>query len=145
MENYAYQSYLDNEGDWYVSGCPQPGMYEYTTECREIVRLFSYQEGKNDSDSWIMFGELKDGSVFHFEGSCDYTGFDCQGGGQMVIAPDWENLIDNLTYGDLIAFVKNMNPENSSELTGALSKLLENRDELESKLKEIFSAIPSIK
>lgn len=38
MENYAYQSYLDNEGDWYVSGCPQPGMYEYTTECREIVR-----------------------------------------------------------------------------------------------------------
>ena len=145
MDNYAYSSYLSDVGSWETRGCPQAGMHEYKTECRELARVFSYQDGENDERPWIMYGELKDGSVFHFSGGCDYTGFDCQGGGEMIIAPNWENLFDNLTDFDLIDFIENMNKENSSELAKTLDKLAGNIDELRSKLKEIFSTAQSAK
>lgn len=144
-DNYAYSSYLSHLGSWETRGCPQPGMYEYKTECQDIARVFSYQKGVNGEDSWIMYGELEDGSVFHFRGSCDFTGFECQGGGVMIIAPNWENLFDNFTDLDLQYFIDNLNKENSPELMKTLDKLFGNTDELKSKLKEIFSAVRSAK
>lgn len=145
MNNYAYDAFISNTGDWEIRGCPQPGMYEYKTECREIARVFSYQEGENEGNDWIMCGELKDDSVFFFMARCDLTGFDCQGGGVMTIAPHWENLFDNLVDNNIYDIFRNMSKENSPELTKTLSNLFENIGELRSKLKEIFSAAQSAK
>ena len=141
----AYEAFLSDEGDWEVRGCPQSGMIEYKTECREIARIFSYQEGENEEIEWIMCGELKDGSVFFFNGGCSFTGFDYGSGGVMTIAPHWENLFDNLVDQNIHDTTKNMNKENSPELTKTLSNLYGNTDELRSKLKEIFSAVQSDK
>ncbi|WP_257293731.1 hypothetical protein [Endozoicomonas sp. YOMI1] len=141
--DYAYSSYLSEIGEWETRGCPQPGMHEYQTECRDIARVFSYQEGENETDSWIMSGELEDCSVFYFEGECDFTGFDCRGGGEMIIAPTWENLFDNLTDDELLNFVKHMNKNNPPELTKEMRSLSERNDlsDLISKLKEVFSTV----
>lgn len=139
MLNYAYSSYLSDLGSWETRGTPQHGMTEYSTECRDISKVFSYQEGKNEEEDWIIFGELKDGSVFKFSGGCNYTGFDCQGEGEMIVAPSWENLFDNLTNLDLRSFVKNMSKDNSPELKKSLSeKLAGDEETLIVTLKEIF-------
>ena len=49
-----------------------------------------YQIGENDGDSWICIGKRADGYYLFFEASCDYTGFDCEGGGQINYSKDWE-------------------------------------------------------
>ena len=38
--------------------------------------------GANDEDSWYWILQLKDGSFAWAEGSCDYTGWDCQSDAQ---------------------------------------------------------------
>lgn len=135
--DYAWSSYLADEGSWETRGTPQPGMIEYTTECREIDKVFSYQEGENDEENWIMFGELKDGSVYKFEGGCDYTGFDCRGGGELILAPGWRNLFDNLTAYDVGSFIDNMN-QGSVELKQALNDISDSK-ELNKVLAQLFS------
>ncbi|WP_257284270.1 hypothetical protein [Endozoicomonas sp. SESOKO1] len=143
--DYAWSSYLADIGSWETRGTPQPGMTAYTTDCREIKRVFSYQEGENDEDSWIMFGEFQDGSVYKFRGDCGYTGFDSNNdsGGELLIAPDWKNLFDNLTEYDIGTFIENLN-KNSVELKQALNNFSSFKD-LDQALKQLFSdnTVPS--
>lgn len=48
--------------------------------------------GENDGDSWMMVGKLKDGRFFFLDAWCDYTGWDCQSGGDAQVANTLENL-----------------------------------------------------
>ncbi len=49
------------------------------TFSRDDVALIEGQsEGESGERSWICWGQLKDGRWFFAEGSCDYTGWDCQ-------------------------------------------------------------------
>ncbi|USE38222.1 hypothetical protein [Endozoicomonas sp. SCSIO W0465] len=84
---------------------------------------------------WIMFGELNDGSVFSFSGGCSYTGFEYEGGGMMMVAPNWGNLFDHSSDCELRDFVNNMNKDNLTELT---KKLLAEEEVLRSTLKNMF-------
>jgi hypothetical protein len=43
-----------------------------------IVGFVMEQEGENDGQSWIWQVTFEDGSVWIADGSCDYTGWDCQ-------------------------------------------------------------------
>ncbi|WOG30146.1 hypothetical protein [Endozoicomonas sp. 8E] len=122
--NYAYRSYLSEDGDWQVRGTPQAGMVEYSTDREfEIKRVISYSEGERDEAPWVMFGELHDGSAFHFSASCDYTGFDCQGGGVITYAPNWVDLLNNLSPRALDYLIGNLNT--SDEF---IALLLKNKD-----------------
>lgn len=38
--------------------------------------------GENDGYPWYWILQMKDGTFAHAEGSCDYTGWDCQSGAQ---------------------------------------------------------------
>jgi len=40
--------------------------------------------GENDELSWYWILQMKDGSFSWAEGSCDYTGWDCQSGAQIT-------------------------------------------------------------
>jgi hypothetical protein len=64
------------------------------TFSREDVALIKGQiEGENDERSWIVWGQLKDGRWFFAEGSCDYTGWDCQASNGGAVASNEADLI----------------------------------------------------
>jgi hypothetical protein len=54
----------------------------------EIASILVSVEGENDGDYWMMIGTLKDGRWFFLSAGCDYTGWDCQAGGTVFVAPD---------------------------------------------------------
>jgi len=49
--------------------------------------------GENDGDSWMMVGTLTDGRWFFLDAWCDYTGWDCQAGGDTQVADTLDNLV----------------------------------------------------
>ena len=60
-----------------------------------ISYLYWVREGENDGDEWIALGDLENGAFFFYTGSCDYTGFDCQGGMNLWVSKKFENIIDH--------------------------------------------------
>jgi len=97
---YAVQSYQNVIGSWKVTGVPSDSLKEYdagetslTTET--VEKVYFFQEGRNDELPWIIVGKMKNGDYFAFEASCDYTGFDCRGGGELVFAPSRESLCNH--------------------------------------------------
>ncbi len=45
-----------------------------------ITEVYWIQNGKNDGDEWECLCKLENGLYAYYRASCDYTGFDCQGG-----------------------------------------------------------------
>lgn len=59
----------------------------------DVAEVLSADPGENDSQSWMMAGKLKDGRFFFLDAWCDYTGWDCQAGGDGQVADTLPNLI----------------------------------------------------
>ena len=51
----------------------------------DVSEIIDYKQGENDGLNWIMYGRLKDGRYFALSAGCDYTGWDCQAGGDSEI------------------------------------------------------------
>ena len=62
---------------------------------RNIQEHFWVRIGEHDGDNWISCGLLENGAYFFYEGGCDYTGFDCQGGMSLWISNSWKNIVDH--------------------------------------------------
>jgi hypothetical protein len=60
-----------------------------------IQEFFWVRGGENDGDSWLSCGQLTNGNYFFYSGSCDYTGFDCQGGMSLWVSKSWKNIVDH--------------------------------------------------
>ena len=60
-----------------------------------IKEYFWVQEGENDGDEWLALGELENGAYFYFTGSCDYTGFDCQGDMRLWVSNSYKNILEH--------------------------------------------------
>lgn len=58
----------------------------------DVTEVIAKSEGENDGPSWMMVGRLKDGRFFFLDACCDYTGWDCQAGGDVQVADTLENL-----------------------------------------------------
>lgn len=58
----------------------------------DVDQIINFSTGENDGPSWIMVGKLKDGRFFFLSAGCDYTGWDCQAGGDAQVADTLENL-----------------------------------------------------
>jgi hypothetical protein len=52
----------------------------------DVALIAGMDEGCNDEQSWMIYGQLKDGRWFYLEAWCDYTGWDCRSGGHSVVA-----------------------------------------------------------
>ena len=50
--------------------------------------------GQKEGDDWKAIGQLTNGAYFFYRGGCDYTGFDCQGGMDLWVTYNWQNLLD---------------------------------------------------
>lgn len=66
-----------------------------------ITEYYWIHEGENDEEPWMCLCKLSneqgsegDRYVF-YSASCDYTGFDCQGGMEMVISKDINKLFNS--------------------------------------------------
>jgi hypothetical protein len=53
----------------------------------DITNLHALVPGHNDEYHWFWVIELRDGRFLLTEAWCDYTGWDCQSGGQTQVAP----------------------------------------------------------
>lgn len=52
----------------------------------DVVEIAGAEEGLNDGEEWRIYGRLGDGRWFYLEAWCDYTGWDCQAGGDAWVA-----------------------------------------------------------
>jgi hypothetical protein len=50
-----------------------------------IKQVLAVWEGENDGDDWRWILTLKDGRFVFLQGSCDYTGWDCQSSAEIAI------------------------------------------------------------
>jgi hypothetical protein len=62
-------------------------------EFDDVASIIATDEGENDGRNWLAVGTLKDGQFFILSAGCDYTGWDCQAGGQSEVADTLDNLI----------------------------------------------------
>lgn len=59
----------------------------------DVAEVIKADPGENDGPSWVMVGKLKDRRFFFLDAGCDYTGWDCQAGGDAQVADTLDNLI----------------------------------------------------
>lgn len=59
----------------------------------DVELIIGIVEGYNDGDAWRLAGKAKDGRWFYLNAWCDYTGWDCQAGGQVWVADSYEALL----------------------------------------------------
>lgn len=56
----------------------------------DIANIHAEVPGHNDEDNWYWIIELNDGRFVLTDAWCDYTGWDCQSGGNSQIATNTE-------------------------------------------------------
>lgn len=59
----------------------------------EVASIIKSDEGYNDGDSWLAVGTLTNGLFFFLTAWCDYTGWDCQAGGDSETAATLDDLL----------------------------------------------------
>ena len=101
-DSMAIQSMLTG-GDWHsafeeamccINPAPPHSSIFLESFARDDVKLIKHiREGENDTLEWICIGQLKDGRWFNLEAGCDYTGWDCEASGSVVVADDYETLM----------------------------------------------------
>lgn len=60
---------------------------------KDVAEVLGFREGENDGANWLMYGVLNDGRYFYLSAGCDYTGWDCQGGGWGSTADTYESMV----------------------------------------------------
>lgn len=90
--DYPLSAFLCEEGEWQINN--QDWTKASALFCQQLLKqyhVYFYRVGEHDSDSWIIIGQ-SDTYYIYFEASCDYTGFDCRGGGDFYYHTDWTYL-----------------------------------------------------
>ncbi len=90
---------LKNNYDWneaFAYGKNVRVAHQCTTDTfgiYDVAEVLALSEGENDGISWMMAGRLNDGRFFFLDAWCDYTGWDCQAGGDAQVASTLKGLI----------------------------------------------------
>jgi hypothetical protein len=81
-----------------------------------IQEHFWVECGERDGQPWISCGQLTNGAYFFYTGSCDYTGFDCQGGMSLWLSTSWNNIVDHaMTEGIYEQYRRQNEPREEEE------------------------------
>lgn len=65
----------------------------------DVASIVWHAEGERDGPNWLIGGQLVDGRWFFLAAGCDYTGWDCQAGGNAYVA-DGRESIERFAMGD---------------------------------------------
>ena len=57
-----------------------------------ITEYYYVREGWNDGDAWECMCKLDNDCYVFYSANCDYTGFDCQGGMNLIISKSQKSL-----------------------------------------------------
>jgi hypothetical protein len=75
------------------------GPHEDAFTREEVSEIVWIEEGENEGPDWLVGGRLRDGRWFFLAAGCDYTGWDCQAGGNAYVADSREE-IERFGMGD---------------------------------------------
>ncbi len=82
------------------------GENEELLDYDKFEKTYFYQVGENDEERWIFFVRHQNGYYIFFEAGCDYTGFDCQGGGSITYSKNfysiWKMGLDEFTRKEIL-------------------------------------------
>lgn len=91
---------MQDSYDWkeafaYASPMPVAGYSGHTEPFTrdDVAEVLASVDGENDERDWCAIFRLKDGRYAFLTAGCDYTGWDCQAGGQAWVANDIASLI----------------------------------------------------
>jgi hypothetical protein len=59
----------------------------------DVAEVIACEAGENEGPGWIGLFRLKDGRYASLEAGCDYTGWDCQSGGDANVGTTKEDVI----------------------------------------------------
>ena len=62
----------------------------------DIKTVISAVEGENDGADWQLVVELKSGKFAWLSASCDYSGWDCQAGGESGVCDSQEDAFSHM-------------------------------------------------
>jgi hypothetical protein len=99
---YPFDSLLNGIGSFDINSTRNgTNIEEFRNFLNETPdEIYYLQEGRNDGESWIFV--VKKGDVYYsFEASCDYTGFDCRGGGSFGYSKNWNTLWNYYMSGNV--------------------------------------------
>ena len=69
-------------------------------------KVYLAKPGHNDEEPWIFLIKHQNGYYIYFNASCDFTGFDCQGGGEIKYSKDgkqmWNFGLNEITREELV-------------------------------------------
>ena len=85
---YPLSSFLCRDGHWTAYGSDE----EIKEAFDQLETIYAYQEGENDEQAWILLGRTSDDDFVFMQASCDYTGFNCRGGGTVAVSDDWSTM-----------------------------------------------------
>lgn len=92
---YPIKSYHDGDGHWSTySDLSGVGGKIDPFDQQMVDEVYFSQKGQNDEEEWVLIFKRKDGIYVYFRAHCDYTGFDCQGGGTVAYANYWDTFVD---------------------------------------------------
>ncbi len=116
---YPLRAYFAEEGEWNYGGLinkqVDPVDAKELLDVTKFDKVFYFREGNNDDISWIFLIQHNNGYYVFFQAMCDYTGFDCQGCGEILYDKDpkdmWEMALTDalrmlITYNQRIWFEK---------------------------------------
>lgn len=73
---------------------PPHSLVDLTPPSRsDVAEIIAAVNGENDGADWLGVFRLKDGRYLVASGGCDYTGWDCRAGNNLMVAKDWNDLI----------------------------------------------------
>jgi hypothetical protein len=92
-------SFIENDILAYIPsefsrGFPDEEPIEVNEFPKNIVEYYWIKEGENDGDDWSCLCKLDNGAYAYYNASCDYTGFDCQGGMLLFVSRNKEKLFN---------------------------------------------------
>lgn len=59
----------------------------------DVAEVIATEEGERDGAQWVGVFKLNDGRYVAVAAGCDYTGWDCQAGGEIMVANTREDIL----------------------------------------------------
>jgi hypothetical protein len=79
------------DGEWTDAGIPRKAIERFSLTDEVSTVVYEYDQAElADEGSLHVVGTLNDGRWFFFTGSRDYTGWDCQGGYDVLVGSENE-------------------------------------------------------